>query len=263
MTTTRKPHEIRVGDHVRAYDFPDVPGMKTTCYVEGVVEAIGRIPEAPDCDRYTIRITRRVWKGQEDEGWQTKEFPTGRAYPPVNGIPSWLGGATNGVKLLPQETPPQPADPTGTRQPQRLTWRQLARRRDALVPAFEKHLRGKGWPYVAVDKAKKAIFSASKVRAFDFIIYNSAGPNLLAMVVTSRPTAAQVKQMRDWEQVFGDGFQAAFVFKADDEPPAAGDAQWRMICLNDLQTFSKEDPLANSRPLDECLGQLPNEGSKQ
>ena len=50
---------IKVGNHVRSYDFPDLDGMKTTCYVEGTVEAIGQVPEVGGCDRYTIRITRR------------------------------------------------------------------------------------------------------------------------------------------------------------------------------------------------------------
>lgn len=96
--TTGIPNDIRIGDHVRAYDFPDVPGMKTTCYVEGIVEAISQVPGVGGCDRYTILITRRVWKGQEDTAWQNgREFPTGCAYPPVNGIPSWLGGVTRSV----------------------------------------------------------------------------------------------------------------------------------------------------------------------
>jgi hypothetical protein len=105
----KKTIEIKVGDHVRSYDFPDIPGMKTTCFVEGVVEAIGQVPGIGGCDRYTIRITRRVWQGKEDDKWRTgKEFPTGRCYPPVNGLPSWLGGVTDHVKLLPPE--PQPKD---------------------------------------------------------------------------------------------------------------------------------------------------------
>lgn len=42
--------------------------------------------------------TRRVWKRQEDTAWPSdREFPTGRDSPPVNGIPSWLGGVPRGV----------------------------------------------------------------------------------------------------------------------------------------------------------------------
>ncbi len=33
------PHITVVGDGVRSYDFPDLPDMKTACFVEGIVEA--------------------------------------------------------------------------------------------------------------------------------------------------------------------------------------------------------------------------------
>ena len=113
----KKTIKIKVGDHVRSYDFPDIPGMKTTCYVEGVVEAIGPFTgEAGPfgCDRYTIRIERRVWRGQEDDRWKSgQEFPSGRCYPPINGIASWLGGETNSVKLLPPPKVPKPSKRKG------------------------------------------------------------------------------------------------------------------------------------------------------
>jgi len=120
---------IKIGDRVHSYDFPDLTGMKTSCYVEGIVEAIGQVPAIGGCDRYTIRITRRVWKGHEDDGWKNgKEFPDGRAYPPVNGSQSWLGGVTGCVELLPPEPVPQPADLTlfqasATRSGPSLKWR--------------------------------------------------------------------------------------------------------------------------------------------
>jgi hypothetical protein len=71
----------------------------------------------------------------------------------------------------------------------------------------------------------------------------------LVLVITRRPSADQVEQMREWEKVFGKDFEAAFVFHA------AG--QWRLITLKDLQT---KEPLAQSRLVGDCLG--PNEGSK-
>ncbi len=232
---------IRIGGHVRSYDFPDLDGMKRSCYVEGIVEAIGQVPEVSGCDRYTIRITRRVWKNQEDDGWkQGKEFPTGYAHPPVNGTNSWLGGVTGGVKLLPPEIPPEPADPHD--QPPRLTWSQLVQGRKVLVSSLEKHLREKGWPYVAVDEAKKAIFNGSNIDAFDYLLYSSSGKNLLVLIVTRHPTPAQVDQMRQWEQVFGNDFLAAFTFRVGEE--------WRTVSLADLED---KNPLALAKPLAECL----------
>lgn len=79
---------INVNDRVRSYDFP---GMRDDCYVEGVVEKIGRFPDFPDCDRYRIRVEKKVIEGKETA-------PRPRfVFPPVNGTPSWLGGETNGV----------------------------------------------------------------------------------------------------------------------------------------------------------------------
>ncbi|MFW5839441.1 MAG: HYExAFE family protein, partial [Planctomycetota bacterium] len=48
--------------------------------------------------------------------------------------------------------------------------------------AFEDYLRCKGWPYVAVDEAKKAIFADAAVKSFDFMVYSESGPNLLVDV---------------------------------------------------------------------------------
>jgi len=127
-------------------------------------------------------------------------------------------------------------------QPVRLTWSGLTIGRATLVPAFEAYLRDKGWPYVRVDEAKKAIFNASQIKGFDFLVYSSSGPNLLVLIVSRRPTAAQVEQMREWEKVFGAGFQTAFTFQAS--------GAWRTVSLQDLQA---PDPLGQSRPVEECV----------
>ena len=123
-----------------------------------------------------------------------------------------------------------------------LKWNQLATGRKVLVPELKKHLREKGWPYVAVDEAKKAIFNASEIDAFDFLVYSSVGPNLLVLVITRRPTPAHVEQMRQWEQVFGHDFRSAFTFKIGED--------WRTLSLKDLEP---PNPLALAQTLDECL----------
>ena len=147
--------------------------------------------------------------------------------------------ATEAAEAPPVQSPPP------------LKWNQLAQGRKALVAELEKHLREKGWPYVAVDEAKKAIFNASEIAAFDFLVYRTIGPNLLVLVVTRRPTPAQVQQMTEWEKVFGKDFLAAFVFQA------AGD--WRTLSLKDLES---SNPLALAQSLDECLTDPKHERSK-
>ena len=68
---------IVVGDQVRSFDFDyceDLTGDRA-CYVEGEVAAIGPIE---GCDRYLIRVSRRVFGGEEVEHPEWVR-------PPVNG----------------------------------------------------------------------------------------------------------------------------------------------------------------------------------
>ena len=130
---------------------------------------------------------------------------------------------------------------------QGLAWQHLANGRTALVARLDKYMYEKDWPFVDVDAAKKAIFNATNIKTFDYIVYNASGPNLLMLVVTGRPTSAQVKLMKEWEHLFGEGFLTAFVFLAADI--------WQLVLLNDLQT---PNPLAHVRLLDVCL-----KGNKQ
>lgn len=96
--------------------------------------------------------------------------------------------------------------------------------------AFESYLQAKGWPYVAVDDAKKAVFGAASLKSFDFVVYSQSGPNLLVEVKgrkfpgrrTGRKTASRtwenwvtrddVDSMRRWEEVFGGEFLGMLVF---------------------------------------------------
>src|SRR4051795_4810999 len=98
--------------------------------------------------------------------------------------------------------------------------------------AFEAFLRGKGIPYVAVDEAKRALFANAKLKSFDFVVYPQKKPRLLIDVKgrslrnrTKRSgfetwaTEADVKDLLQWEQVFGDGFTAVFGFVYWVDPP--------------------------------------------
>lgn len=93
--------------------------------------------------------------------------------------------------------------------------------------AFEDFLRCRGVPYVAVDEAKKALFAGSSLKSFDFVVYSSAGPNLLADVKGRKfPYLSggqrrywenwverdDLQDLARWEEVFGRDFQALLVF---------------------------------------------------
>jgi hypothetical protein len=89
--------------------------------------------------------------------------------------------------------------------------------------AFEAFLREKGLPYVAVDEAKKALFSSAKLKCFDFVVYSKSGPNLLIDVkgrqrrdnstsLQTWTTEQDVTDLMQWEQVFGEGFKAVLAF---------------------------------------------------
>ena len=97
--------------------------------------------------------------------------------------------------------------------------------------AFEDYLRCRGWPYVAVDESKKAIFAGAKIKSFDFLVYSSGRSNLLVDVKGRKfpdgvrgakrgagrawenwVTRDDVEGLSEWESVFGPDFQAVFVF---------------------------------------------------
>lgn len=100
--------------------------------------------------------------------------------------------------------------------------------------AFEAYLRHRGIPYVAVDEAKKALFSNAKLKSFDFVVYRKDGPNLLVDVkgrqrrnksstrgYESWATERDIDDLIQWEQVFGQGFKAVLIFMYWIDPPLA------------------------------------------
>lgn len=107
----------------------------------------------------------------------------------------------------------------------------MAHRDNHYEAAFEDYLRAKGWPYVAVDEAKKAIFASAALKSFDFVVYSTTGPNLIVDVKgrkfpdtaggkgrgASRAwenwvTRQDVEGLRQWQEVFGSAFVAMLVF---------------------------------------------------
>lgn len=107
----------------------------------------------------------------------------------------------------------------------------MAHRNIHYEAAFENYLRAKGWPYVAVDESKKAIFAGASLKSFDFLVYSESGPNLLVDVkgrkfpdgVVGRRrgslrawenwiTRDDAEGLCEWEKIFGSDFAAVFVF---------------------------------------------------
>jgi hypothetical protein len=107
----------------------------------------------------------------------------------------------------------------------------MAHRDNHYEAAFEDYLRAKGWPYVAVDEAKKAIFVSAALKSFDFVVYSSTGPNLIvdvkgrkfpdtsggksrgpARVWENWVTRGDVEGLQQWQEVFGSAFVAVLVF---------------------------------------------------
>ena len=89
--------------------------------------------------------------------------------------------------------------------------------------AFEDYLRRQGLPYIAVDEAKKALFAGAKLKSFDFVVYRPTGSNLLVDVkgrlckppgssLQNWVTREDIDDLRQWQDIFGEGFTAVFVF---------------------------------------------------
>ena len=130
--------------------------------------------------------------------------------------------------------------------------------------AFEAMLRERGTPYVAVDEAKRALFADAKLKSFDFFVHSKGGPNLLVDVkgrkllskdggasVPSPQTWApgqDVEDLRQWEQVFGEGARAVLAFVYWIDPPlltptdafchrAAGGERWYQMLGVELSAY--------------------------
>ncbi len=93
--------------------------------------------------------------------------------------------------------------------------------------AVEDFLRCRSVPYLRVDQIKRSAFAGVKFKSFDLLVYPQAGENILVDVKgrkwpylsrgTKRywenwVTAEDLEGLRKWEEVFGPGFRAAFVF---------------------------------------------------
>jgi len=101
----------------------------------------------------------------------------------------------------------------------------MADRKIHYESAFEAYLRERGIPYVAVDEARKALFSSARLKSFDFVVYSKSGRNLLVDIKGRQfrgssarrsfqtwATERDVEDLLQWQEVFGDGFTAVLMF---------------------------------------------------
>ena len=93
--------------------------------------------------------------------------------------------------------------------------------------AFENWLVDNRIQYIAIDEHKRAAFARCKVKSFDFLVYPADGQIVIAEVKGRKfkgsnlakltgfecwVTAEDVDGLVKWQQVFGLGYQAVFVF---------------------------------------------------
>jgi hypothetical protein len=131
-----------------------------------------------------------------------------------------------------------------------MCYHPAVQRRHHYEQAFEEYLRARRIPYVAVDEARKALLPDEArievavgspdgpkraIKSFDFVLYAQTGNLLIeckGRKITPRlrkdaqgharssgagrlecwVTEEDVASLSAWERLFGDGFQAAFVF---------------------------------------------------
>ncbi len=77
-------------------------------------------------------------------------------------------------------------------------------------------LKREGIAYVNVDEAKKALFAGAKLESFHFLAYRPQGPNWL--IWAGKVTPETRPDMRQWEQIFGEGFKAVLARRSRTNP---------------------------------------------
>lgn len=93
--------------------------------------------------------------------------------------------------------------------------------------AFENWLTDNCIEYVAVDEHKRATFGHTDIKSFDFLLYPPGGQIIIAEVkgrtfrgtslanlvgLECWVTAGDVDGLTKWQQIFGEGHRAVFVF---------------------------------------------------
>jgi hypothetical protein len=103
----------------------------------------------------------------------------------------------------------------------------VANRDNHYEAAFEEYLRGRGVPYVAVDEAKRSVFSdGGSIKSLDFIVSTFGQGSWLVDVKGRKFPSGEIQKqywknwstrddlvsLAQWERLFGQGFGGLFVF---------------------------------------------------
>lgn len=107
----------------------------------------------------------------------------------------------------------------------------MALRHNHYEAAFEAYLRQRRSAYVAVDEKRRSLLEQASLKSMDFVVHSASGENLLVDVKGRRyPTAGNggrwenwvttddIESLLKWEEVFGPGHRAVFVFAYDVDP---------------------------------------------
>lgn len=103
----------------------------------------------------------------------------------------------------------------------------MTTRRSHYELAFEAYLDRRGTPYVAVEDVRHMVKGKTGAKSFDYVVYPAAGPACLVDVKGRKfpqrspksdcrqknwVTRSDVEGLLTWEKLFGDGYEAQFVF---------------------------------------------------
>lgn len=103
----------------------------------------------------------------------------------------------------------------------------MAQRTNHYDAAFEGYLRATRTAYVVVDEKRRSLLQEASLKSMDFIAYSTQSHNLLVDVkgrrypsgTESNPhkwenwtTEEDIQSLLQWQEVFGEGFRAVFVF---------------------------------------------------
>ena len=124
----------------------------------------------------------------------------------------------------------------------------MARLHSHYEAAFEDYLRSRGVPYVPVNEARKVIFSGNKVKSFDFLIYPGGAQQWIVDIKGRKfpyigsngskrywenwVLREDLEGLADWQEVFGDEFEAQFIFAYQLQGPPDRWPAGRPHCFN-------------------------------
>jgi hypothetical protein len=116
--------------------------------------------------------------------------------------------------------------------------------------AFEAYLRQRRVPYVAVDETRRSLLGEASLKSMDFIVHSPTGERLLVDVKGRRyPTAGNggrwenwvtaddVESLLRWEEVFGTGSRALFLFAYDIDPAHESEFRQRFVFRGKTYSF--------------------------